>query len=44
MAVEDGYIAATARKDGFTIATGNEDGFRRPGLNGFKSFKQLPPP
>ena len=43
MPVEDGYIAATARKYGFTIATGNEDAFRRPGLKVFNPFKELPP-
>jgi predicted nucleic acid-binding protein len=43
MPVEDGYIAATARKYGFTIATGNEDAFRRPGLKEFNPFKELPP-
>ena len=43
MPVEDGYIAATARKYGFTIATGNEDDFRRPGLKVFNPFKELAP-
>jgi hypothetical protein len=43
MPVEDGYIAATARKYGFTIVTGNEDDFRRPGLKVFNPFKELPP-
>lgn len=43
MPVEDGYIAATARKHGLTIATGNEKDFRRPGLKVFNPFKELPP-
>jgi len=43
MPVEDGYIAATARKHGFTIATGNEKDFRRPGLKVFNPFQELPP-
>jgi predicted nucleic acid-binding protein len=43
MPVEDGYIAATARKYGYTIVTGNEDDFRRPGLKVFNPFKELPP-
>ncbi|MEI8039609.1 MAG: type II toxin-antitoxin system VapC family toxin [Verrucomicrobiota bacterium] len=43
MPVEDGYIAATARKHGFTIVTGNEKDFRRPGLKVFNPFRELPP-
>lgn len=43
MPVEDGYIAATARKHGLTIATGNDKDFRRPGLKVFNPFKELPP-
>jgi hypothetical protein len=43
MPVEDGYIAATARKHGLTIATGNDRDFRRPGLKVFNPFKELPP-
>ena len=42
MPVEDGYIAATARKYGLTIATGNDKDFRRPGLTVFNPFKELP--
>ena len=43
MPVEDGYIAATARRHGLTIVTGNEKDFRRPGLKVFNPFKELPP-
>jgi predicted nucleic acid-binding protein len=43
MPVEDGYIAATARKNGLTIVTGNDKDFRRPGLKVFNPFKDLPP-
>lgn len=43
MPVEDGYIAATARKHSLTIATGNDKDFRRPGLKVFNPFKDLPP-
>lgn len=39
MPVEDGYIAATARRHGLTIATGNERVFKRPGLMVFNPFK-----
>ncbi len=39
MPVEDGYIAATARKYGLTIATGNEKDFDRPGIKVFNPFK-----
>jgi toxin FitB len=42
MPVEDSYIAATARKHGLTIVTGNDKDFRRPGLNVFNPFKELP--
>jgi predicted nucleic acid-binding protein len=42
MPLEDGYIAATARKHGLTIATGNEKDFRRPGIKVFNPFKELP--
>ncbi len=41
MPVEDGYIAATARRYGFTIVTGNEKDFRRPGVKIFNPFKDL---
>lgn len=41
MPVEDGYIAATARRHNLTIATGNERDFRRPGLKVFNPFKDL---
>jgi predicted nucleic acid-binding protein len=43
MPVEDGYIAATARRHGLTIVTGNEKDFRHCGLKVFNPFKQLPP-
>ena len=43
MPVEDGYIAATARRHGLSIATGNDKDFRRPGLKVFNPFKELPP-
>ena len=39
MSVEDGYIAATARRHGLTIATGNKKDFTRPGLKVFNPFK-----
>ena len=39
MPIEDGYIAATARRHGLTIATGNEKDFQRPGLKVFNPFK-----
>ena len=42
MPVEDGYIAATARRHGLTIVTGNDKDFRRPGLKVFNPFKELP--
>ena len=42
MPVEDGYIAATARRHGLTIATGNAKDFQRPGLKVFNPFKELP--
>ena len=42
MPVEDGYIAATARKHGLTVATGNDKDFRRPGIKVFNPFKELP--
>jgi len=41
MPVEDGYIAATARRYDLTIATGNEKDFRRPGVKVFNPFKEL---
>ncbi len=44
MPLEDGYIAATARRYGFTIATGNDKDFRRPGIKVFNPFKELPRP
>ena len=43
MAVEDSYIAATARRYGLTIVTGNDQDFRRPRLKVFNPFKELPP-
>ena len=42
MPIEDSYIAATALRHGLTIATGNERHFRRPGLEVFNPFKELP--
>lgn len=42
MPVENGYIAATARRHGLTIATGNDRDFKRPGLKVFSPFKDLP--
>jgi predicted nucleic acid-binding protein len=42
MPIEDGYIAATAKRHGLTIVTGNERDFRRPGLKVFNPFKELP--
>lgn len=44
MPVEDGYIAATARRHGLTIVTGNDKDFRRPGLKVFNPFKDAPEP
>lgn len=41
MPVEDGYIAATARRHGLIIVTGNDRDFRRPGLKVFNPFKEL---
>jgi predicted nucleic acid-binding protein len=43
MPVEDGYIAATARRHGLTIVTGNDKDFRRPGLKVFNPFKEDEP-
>lgn len=43
MPLEEGYIAATARKHGLTIATGNEKDFHRPGIKVFNPFRELPP-
>jgi predicted nucleic acid-binding protein len=39
MPVEDGYIAATARRHGLTIVTGNDKDFLRPGLKVFNPFR-----
>jgi len=41
MPVEDGYIAATARRHGLTIVTGNEKDFQCPGLKVFNPFKEI---
>jgi toxin FitB len=41
MPVEDGVIAATARRHRLTIATGNDRDFKRPGLKVFNPFKEL---
>jgi predicted nucleic acid-binding protein len=43
MPVEDGYIAATARRHNLTIVTGNDQDFRQPGLKVFNPFKELEP-
>ncbi len=43
MPLEDGYIAATARRHGLTIVTGNDKDFRRSGLKVFNPFKEAPP-
>jgi toxin FitB len=43
MPVEDGYIAATARRHGLTTVTGNDKDFRRPGLKVFNPFKEDEP-
>jgi predicted nucleic acid-binding protein len=40
MPVEDGYIAAIARRDNLTIATGNVRDFQRPGINVFDPFAE----
>ena len=40
--VEDGFIAATARRHDLTIVTGNAKHFRRPGLKVFNPFTELP--
>ena len=42
MPIEDSYIAATARRYHLTIVTGNETHFRRPGVNVFNPFTELP--
>lgn len=42
MPIEDSYIAATARRYGLTIVTGNDKHFRRPGMNVFNPFTELP--
>jgi toxin FitB len=42
MPLEDGYIAATAKRYGLTIVTGNERDFHRPGLKVFNPFRELP--
>ena len=42
MPVEDGYIAATARRHGLTIVTRNDKDFRRTGLEVFNPFRELP--
>jgi toxin FitB len=42
MPLEDGYIAATARRHGLTIVTGNDKDFRRHGLKVFNPFKEAP--
>lgn len=42
MPAEDSFIAATARRHGLTIVTGNDRDFRRPGLQVFNPFNELP--
>ena len=42
MPLADGYIAATARRHGLTVVTGNDRDFRRPGVEVFNPFKELP--
>lgn len=42
MPIEDSYIAATARRYSLTIVTGNDKHFRRPGVNVFNPFTELP--
>jgi len=44
MPVEDGYIAAIARRHNLTIATGNDMDFRRPGIEVFNPFEEPPTP
>lgn len=39
MPVEDGYIAATARRHGLIVVTGNEKDFTRPGIKVFNPFR-----
>lgn len=39
MPVEDGYIAAIARRHNLIIATGNVKDFQRPGIKVFNPFK-----
>lgn len=38
MPVEDGYIAAIARRHNLIIATGNIKDFQRPGIEVFNPF------
>jgi predicted nucleic acid-binding protein len=40
MPVEDGYIAAIARRHNLTIATGNVKDFQRPGIKIFDPFAE----
>jgi len=40
MPVEDGYIAATARRHGLTIVTGNDKDFRHCGVKVLNPFKE----
>jgi predicted nucleic acid-binding protein len=40
MPVEDGYIAAIARRHSLTIATGNGKDFQRPGIKVFNPFAE----
>jgi predicted nucleic acid-binding protein len=38
--VEDGYIAAIARRHNLTVATGNVKDFQRPGVKVFNPFSE----
>ena len=42
MPLEDGYIAATARRHGLTIVKGNNKDFRSAGLKVLNPLKELP--
>ena len=41
MPVEDGYIAAIARRHNLTVVTGNAKDFQRPGIKIFNPFEEL---
>jgi hypothetical protein len=42
MPLAESYIAATARRHGLAVVTGNDRDFRRPGVQVFNPFKELP--